>query len=84
MTPDTPGYTGGHNWPRFIVNTIGSVGVAYLGKTDIEGLISEMRSALMLGRIQVHLVLLSLNRSFEIYGAYHICANGSHKHTEFV
>ena len=29
------GYRGGRNWPRFIVNTIGSVGVAYLGKTAI-------------------------------------------------
>lgn len=48
-TPDSDqgsenyGYTGGHNWPRFIVNTIGSVGVAYIGKTALKAMIKEER-----------------------------------------
>ena len=33
----------GHNWPRFIVNTIGSVGVAYVGKTALKAMIKEER-----------------------------------------
>lgn len=33
----------GHNWPRFIVNTIGSVGVAYIGKTALKAMIKEER-----------------------------------------
>ncbi len=37
------GYRGGRNWPRFIVNTIGSVGVAYLGKTALKAMIKEER-----------------------------------------
>ena len=32
-----------HNWPRFIVNTIGSVGVAYIGKTALKAMIKEER-----------------------------------------
>lgn len=32
-----------HNWPRFIVNTIGSVGVAYVGKTALKAMIKEER-----------------------------------------
>ena len=32
-----------HNWPRFIVNTIGSVGVAYIGKTALKAIIKEER-----------------------------------------
>ena len=34
---------GSHNWPRFIVNTIGSVGVAYIGKTALKAMIKEER-----------------------------------------
>lgn len=34
---------GSHNWPRFIVNTIGSVGVAYVGKTALKTMIKEER-----------------------------------------
>lgn len=34
---------GGHNWPRFIVNTIASVGVAYVGKTALKAMIKEER-----------------------------------------
>jgi hypothetical protein len=34
---------GSHNWPRFIVNTIGSVGVAYVGKTALKAMIKEER-----------------------------------------
>ena len=41
--PRTYEYTGGHNWPRFIVNTIGSVGVAYIGKTALKAMIKEER-----------------------------------------
>lgn len=33
----------GHNWQRFAVNTIGSVGVAYAGKTVLKALIKEER-----------------------------------------
>lgn len=40
---ETYGYTEGHNWPRFIVNTIGSVGVAYIGKTALKAMIKEER-----------------------------------------
>ena len=36
-------YSGSHNWPRFVVNTIGSVGVAYIGKTALKTLIKEDR-----------------------------------------
>lgn len=32
-----------HNWPRFVVNTIGSVGVAYIGKTALKAMIKEER-----------------------------------------
>lgn len=35
--------TTGHNWPRFIVNTIGSVGVAFVGKTALKAMIKEER-----------------------------------------
>ena len=37
------GQSPGHNWPRFIVNTIGSVGVAYVGKTALKAMIKEER-----------------------------------------
>ena len=33
----------GHNWPRFAVNTIASVGVAYAGKTALKAMIKEER-----------------------------------------
>jgi membrane-associated phospholipid phosphatase len=33
----------GHNWPRFVINTIASVGVAYAGKTVLKSLINEER-----------------------------------------
>ena len=33
----------GHNWPRFAVNTIASVGVAYIGKTALKAMIKEER-----------------------------------------
>ena len=33
----------GHNWPRFAVNTIASVGVAYVGKTALKAIIKEER-----------------------------------------
>ena len=33
----------GHNWPRFIVNTGASVGVAYIGKTALKAMIKEER-----------------------------------------
>lgn len=33
----------GHNWPRFIVNTAASVGVAYVGKTALKAMIKEDR-----------------------------------------
>ena len=32
-----------HNWPRFAVNTIASVGVAYVGKTALKAMINEER-----------------------------------------
>ena len=32
-----------HNWPRFAVNTIASVGVAYIGKTALKAMIKEER-----------------------------------------
>ena len=35
--------TTGHNWPRFAVNTIASVGVAYIGKTALKAMIKEER-----------------------------------------
>ena len=37
------GTTEGHNWPRFAVNTIASVGVAYVGKTALKAMIKEER-----------------------------------------
>jgi hypothetical protein len=33
----------GHNWPRFAVNTLASVGVAYVGKTALKAMIKEER-----------------------------------------
>lgn len=33
----------GHNWPRFAVNTLASVGVAYVGKTALKAMIKEDR-----------------------------------------
>lgn len=36
-------WEGGHNWPRFAVNTIGSVGVAFVGKTALKAMIKEDR-----------------------------------------
>ena len=33
----------GHNWPRFAVNTVASVGVAYIGKTALKAMIKEER-----------------------------------------
>lgn len=33
----------GHNWPRFAVNTVASVGVAYVGKTALKAMIKEER-----------------------------------------
>ncbi len=33
----------GHNWPRFAVNTIASVGVPYVGKTALKAMIKEER-----------------------------------------
>ena len=33
----------GHNWPRFAVNTLASVGVAYAGKTALKAMIKEER-----------------------------------------
>ena len=38
----SPGQTG-HNWPRFAVNTVASVGVAYIGKTALKAMIKEER-----------------------------------------
>ena len=32
-----------HNWPRFAVNTVASMGVAYIGKTALKGIIKEER-----------------------------------------
>lgn len=32
-----------HNWPRFIFNTVASVGVAYIGKTALKAIIHEER-----------------------------------------
>ena len=37
------GQSPGHNWPRFAVNTIASVGVAYIGKTALKAMIKEER-----------------------------------------
>ena len=37
------GTTEGHNWPRFAVNTVASVGVAYIGKTALKAMIKEER-----------------------------------------
>ena len=36
-------WEGGHNWPRFALNTIGSVGVAFVGKTALKAIIKEDR-----------------------------------------
>lgn len=33
----------GHNWPRFAVNTIASVGVAFVGKTVLKKMVKEER-----------------------------------------
>ena len=33
----------GHNWPRFAVNTVASVGVAYIGKTALKAVVKEER-----------------------------------------
>ena len=33
----------GHNWPRFAVNTVASVGVAYIGKTVLKAVVNEER-----------------------------------------
>ena len=33
----------GHNWPRFAVNTLASVGVAYVGKSALKAMIKEER-----------------------------------------
>ena len=33
----------GHNWPRFAVNTVASVGVAYVGRTVLKKMIKEER-----------------------------------------
>lgn len=33
----------GHNWPRFAVNTVASMGVAYVGKTALKAMINEER-----------------------------------------
>ena len=33
----------GHNWPRFTVNTIASVGVAYVGKSALKAIVKEER-----------------------------------------
>ena len=32
-----------HNWPRFAVNTVASVGVAYIGKTALKAVVKEER-----------------------------------------
>lgn len=32
-----------HNWPRFITNTVASVGMAYVGKTALKAIINEER-----------------------------------------
>jgi len=37
------GQSPGHNWPRFAVNTIASVGVAYIGKTALKAMVKEER-----------------------------------------
>ena len=37
------GQSPGHNWPRFAVNTVASVGVAYVGKTALKAMIKEER-----------------------------------------
>lgn len=33
----------GHNWPRFAVNTVASVAVAYIGKTALKAVVNEER-----------------------------------------
>ncbi len=33
----------GHNWPRFAVNTVASVAVAYVGKTALKAVVNEER-----------------------------------------
>ena len=33
----------GHNWPRFAVNTVASIGVGYIGKTALKAMIKEER-----------------------------------------
>jgi len=33
----------GHNWPRFAVNTVASMGVAFVGKTALKAMINEER-----------------------------------------
>ena len=33
----------GHNWPRFAVNTVASMGVAFVGKTVLKAMINEER-----------------------------------------
>ena len=39
----TPQVVTGHNWQRFAVNTIASVGVAFAGKTALKAMIKEER-----------------------------------------
>ena len=41
--PRNYGYTGGHNWPRFILNTGASVVVAFGAKTALKAMIKEER-----------------------------------------
>lgn len=33
----------GHNWPRFAVNTVASMGVAFVGKTALKAVVNEKR-----------------------------------------
>ena len=33
----------GHNWPRFAVNTVASMGVAFVGKTALKAVVNEER-----------------------------------------
>ena len=33
----------GHNWPRFAVNTVASMGVAFVGKTALKAIVNEER-----------------------------------------
>ena len=37
------GFAGQRNWPRFAVNTLASVGVAYVGKTALKAMVKEER-----------------------------------------